>query len=156
MAAGAGLLAACAGLQQGSAAPEPRVLPMSFAPALQRGLSAAVGVFGVGMSYSAAEAPKPGAPRRVGDERVADRIGAGFIISGADGLIVTASHAVAGSQRIAVKLPDQRVVAATLVGEDEEADIALLRVPLVLPEPPPHGRSASLRPGRGWAPSSTT
>lgn len=139
-------LTACASLKPPATEP-PRLAPASFAPALRQGLSAAVGVFGVGLAYSAAELQTPEAWRRVGAERVADRIGAGFVISGAEGLIVTASHAVAGSQRIAVRLPDRRIVAATLVGEDEMADIALLRVPLVLPEPPPHGRSAGLRPG---------
>lgn len=140
------LLTSCAHPKAPDADP-PRMPPASFAPALRQGLSAAVGVFGVGLEYSAAELQKSEARRRVGAGRVADRIGAGFVISGAEGLIVTASHAVAGSQRIAVRLPDRRIVAATLVGEDEMADIALLRVPLVLPEPPPQGRSAALRPG---------
>jgi serine protease Do len=146
-------ISGCAGLS--SEAPvvpaETRAPPLSFAPALNQGLSVAVGVYGMGSVVPTAGLPRtasgPVAPPLSRDDREADRVGAGFIISGAEGLIVTASHAVSGSRQIVVKLPDQRVMAAELLAEDEESDIALLRVPVVLPEPPAQGRSTSLRMG---------
>jgi S1-C subfamily serine protease len=146
------LLAACAvpahsaPADAGESGPQ----PSSFAPAIRRGLAVAVGVYGSGLAFSAAEsgsAATRGATARMAEPRPADRVAAGFIVSGSEGLIVTASHGIQGSERIAVRLPDQRIVAATLVGEDEEADIALLRVPVALAEPPPPGRSTALRMG---------
>jgi serine protease Do len=146
-------ISGCAGLapETPGLPAEVRTSPVSFAPALSQGLSVAVGVYGLGSVI-----PTAGLPPSAGgaassqlsrDDREADRVGAGFIISGAEGLIVTASHAVSGSRQIVVKLPDQRVMAAELLAEDEESDIALLRVPVVLPEPPAQGRSTSLRMG---------
>jgi len=147
------VISGCAGLPPEASGPpaEVRAPPLSFAPALNQGLSVAVGVYGMGSVVPTAGLPRtasgPVAPPLTRDDREADRVGAGFIISGAEGLIVTASHAVSGSRQIVVKLPDQRVMAAELLAEDEESDIALLRVPVVLPEPPAQGRSTSLRMG---------
>ncbi|WP_130430323.1 S1C family serine protease [Rivibacter subsaxonicus] len=120
------------------------LMPISFAPALQRGLALAVGVYGV-----ARPDPAAASTRRAGEEagaRAGDSIGAGFIV-GADGMIVTAAHVVADAAQIVVRLPDQRIVAATLVGADAASDIALLKVPLRLPEPATRGESGTLRPG---------
>lgn len=121
--------------------------PPGFSAALAKGQSLAVGVYGVGSAYSAAGLARAGPGQAVVQDTEADRVAAGFVVSGAEGLIVTAVHAVAGCERIVVKLPDQRVVEAQRVGEDEEADIALLRLPFALPEPPRPGRSAALRAG---------
>jgi len=53
--------------------------------------------------------------------------GSGFIIS-RDGLIVTNHHVVAGRDRFEVKLFDGREFEATVVGSDEETDVALLKL----------------------------
>src|SRR5947209_1636116 len=53
--------------------------------------------------------------------------GRGFFVS-PDGTIVTARHVVADAKSIAVTLPDGRTLGATLLNEDKEADVALLKV----------------------------
>jgi serine protease Do len=124
-----------------------RAAPSSFAPALARTLASIVGV------YASVESPEfPGARpgRRTDatvevDDDVHGSIGAGFAID-SSGLVVTAAHVVAGSTRIALKLPDRRVVAAEVAGIDSENDIALLKTGVALPLPP-FGRSSALRPG---------
>lgn len=138
----------------------------SFAPALQRGLPWTIGVYGT------SDRPPPGADAAAGDDHAgpppddvlpdpADpeglmdvRIGAGFFID-VQGHAVTAAHVVQDMQRIVVRLADQRVVQATVLAIDEEADIALLQLPVpalahgppsVTPMPP-LGSAARLRPG---------
>ncbi|MDA1195895.1 MAG: trypsin-like peptidase domain-containing protein [Planctomycetota bacterium] len=56
-----------------------------------------------------------------------DGVGAGFVVDPA-GLIVTSRHVVSGAQRIVVTLPGHGALDATLVGQDEATDTALLRV----------------------------
>lgn len=120
-----------------------------FANALARALPFAVGVYGVaraesedaGGAQANAERGEPALPYA--------RVGAGFMIDAA-GYLVTAAHVVTDTDEVIVKLADQRVLRATLVGADAELDVALLRIAgaevSALP-PPPLGRSAALRPG---------
>jgi len=54
-------------------------------------------------------------------------LGSGFIIR-ADGLIVTNRHVVEGARTVRVKLADDRVIPAQVLGADATTDIALLRV----------------------------
>ncbi len=58
-----------------------------------------------------------------------DRVsgGSGFIIS-EDGLILTNRHVIDGADKILVTLLDRREYEATLIGEDEASDIALLKI----------------------------
>jgi len=116
--------------------------PPGFSAALERALPVTVGIYAVGRpSLAPAAAPVPmaravppsegAAPVEGADE---GRIGAGFVVDRA-GLIATAAHVVVDARRIVVKLADQRVAAAELLGADEDSDIALLHVPLTLPEP---------------------
>ncbi len=56
-----------------------------------------------------------------------DGVGAGFVVDPA-GLILTSRHVVSGAQRILVTLPGRGAMDATLVGQDEATDTALLRV----------------------------
>ena len=75
--------------------------------------------------------------------------GTGMILT-PDGDVLTNAHVVAGASRIEVKLNSGATMAATLVGSDATADVALLKVqgasglPTVKP-----GRSADLQVGDG-------
>ena len=53
--------------------------------------------------------------------------GSGVIISG-DGYIITNNHVIEGASEIQITLNDNRDFMATIVGSDEKADIALLKV----------------------------
>lgn len=111
--------------------------PASFAPALQRGLPWTLGVYGTS-PRAAAEDP---------DDLLDVRIGAGFFIDG-QGHAMTAAHVVQDAQQVVVRLPDQRVLPATVQALDEEADIALLQLPA---EAVPTGRQAGAVPPLGSA-----
>ncbi|MCH8543470.1 MAG: DegQ family serine endoprotease [Alcanivorax sp.] len=59
--------------------------------------------------------------------RDAESQGSGFIIS-REGYILTNYHVVRNADRILVRLQDRREVEAELVGQDEQSDLALLRI----------------------------
>jgi S1-C subfamily serine protease len=118
-----------------------------FAAALARALPYAVGVYGSAQSRREDyEGAGPTADAERGEAQPYSRIGAGFVVD-AQGLVVTAGHVVADTDQIVVKLADQRVLAAQLVGTDADTDIALLRIDYATPRPPPLGRAGTLRPG---------
>lgn len=119
-----------------------------FATALARAMPFAVGVYGVARAEPVAEgAAQPQAEAERGEPAMPyARVGAGFMIDN-EGHLVTAAHVVIDTDEIIVKLADQRVLPATLVGADAELDIALLRIASPGPVAPPLGRSALLRPG---------
>ncbi len=126
----------------GSSSPPARQ-PGSFAPALRRALPPVVGVYGV--NAKAANGTATEALSRDGPSTSA-AIGAGFFID-EQGFAVTAAHVVVNADRVIVKLWDQRVFEAELMGHDTETDIALIKVPLVPSPLPSFGRSTSLRAG---------
>jgi serine protease Do len=53
--------------------------------------------------------------------------GSGFIIS-KDGYVLTNNHVVQGADKVTVRLSDRRELDAEVVGTDEHADVALLRI----------------------------
>ncbi|MGA0610779.1 S1C family serine protease [Caldimonas sp. KR1-144] len=129
-----GFVSACA-----HSAPQPTSTPLAsaalpgFGPALARSLPATVGVYALEADDASTTGEVP-------------RIGAGFVIDRL-GHVVTASHVVARARRVVVRLDDRRVLPVRVVGIDEDADIALLALPVEWPHAPPLGRSTALRAG---------
>ncbi|GAA4709802.1 hypothetical protein GCM10023263_56780 [Phytohabitans rumicis] len=73
--------------------------------------------------------------------------GSGVVLT-ADGLILTNNHVVEGARSVRVTLADGRTVAATVVGTDPTADLAVLRAEGVSDLTPAQlGTSANLRVG---------
>jgi len=73
--------------------------------------------------------------------------GSGFIIH-RDGYILTNAHVVAGSDAVQVALADDGLFRGRLVGMDQVADIALIKIDVPEPLPTlPLGRSRNLKPG---------
>ncbi|HUA81008.1 MAG TPA: trypsin-like peptidase domain-containing protein [Dyella sp.] len=60
-------------------------------------------------------------------KRTEQNLGSGVIVS-ADGYVLTNNHVIANSDNIQVLLYDGRVAKATLVGADEETDLAVLKI----------------------------
>jgi len=62
-----------------------------------------------------------------GPARKATSLGSGFIIDSA-GLIVTNNHVIADADEITIKLNDDSIFQATVVGRDPKVDLALLKI----------------------------
>ena len=117
-----------------------------FAVAMGRALPFAVGVYGVADAEPVAEGAAQGEAERGEPPMPYARVGAGFMIDN-EGHVVTAAHVVTDTDEVLVKLSDQRVLPAMVVGADTDLDIALLRIASPGPVAPPIGRSTQLRPG---------
>ncbi len=66
-------------------------------------------------------------PAIVPQDRVRESLGSGFIFDDS-GLILTNDHVINGASEIAVRLLDERVFSATVVGSDPPTDIAVLQL----------------------------
>jgi serine protease DegS len=79
-------------------------------------------------------------------QRIEGSLGSGVIIDTL-GHVVTNHHVIADAQKIRVQLADGRTAEATVVGDDPDTDLALLKVALTSLPVMPMGRSDRLRIG---------
>ncbi|SES66551.1 Do family serine endopeptidase [Thorsellia anophelis] len=66
-------------------------------------------------------------PRSRGSDKF-EGLGSGVIIDAKEGYIITNNHVVQGADKIRIQLNDDKEYDATLIGSDEQSDIALLKV----------------------------
>jgi serine peptidase DegS len=136
-----------------TAAPAAALAPIvvaSFADAVARAAPAVVNIY-TARVVTERTTPPPIA-QLFGDylpvyrQHVERALGSGVIVSD-KGTVVTNQHVINGADSIKVQLADGRVAAATLVGQDPDTDLAVLRLGIGIVPTMPLGRSDRLRVG---------
>ena len=145
------------------ASPAGAALPMavegeplpSLAPMLERVLPAVVNIY---TESRVTERQSPfrsdpffekffGTPPLQQRERRVSNLGSGVITDAQNGYVITNSHVIAGADEISVRLHDGRAFDAEIVGVDEDADIAVVRIPAEQLQHIDIGNSDALRVG---------
>ena len=134
------LVAPLSAQAQTKAVPESRAgIELSFAPVVKQVAPAVVNIFSKRVVRQRGVSPlfsDPFFKRFFGEdfgmlglprERVQNSLGSGVIVS-PDGLVVTNHHVIEGSAEVTVVLADRREYAAEVVLDDEETDLAVLRI----------------------------
>jgi S1-C subfamily serine protease len=132
-----------------SAAPVAPVVMQSFADSVARALPAVVNIYTARVVRERTQA----APfsQLFGDwptyrQRVERSLGSGVIVD-ATGTIVTNQHVIAGADSIRVQLADGRIDDPSIVGQDPDTDLAILKLKIGNLPIMPLGRSDTLRVG---------
>lgn len=112
-------------------------IQLSYAPIVKQAAPAVVNIYTKRVVKTRSYSPFANDPffqRFFGDrlgraprERIQRSLGSGVIV-GEDGVIVTNHHVVDGADEITVALSDKREFAAEIILEDEQADLAILRI----------------------------
>jgi serine protease Do len=87
--------------------------------------------------------------RGLRSERTVRGVGSGFITR-SDGLILTNAHVVDQANRVSITLKDGRQFEGRVIGEDRQADVAVVKIQAANLPTVALGNSAQLRPGE-WA-----
>jgi serine protease DegS len=128
----------------------PTVVVQSFADAVARAAPAVVNIYTARVVTERTQATPLN--QLFGDywpsyrRRIERSLGSGVIVD-AKGTIVTNQHVVAQADSIRVQLADGRIAEATVIGQDPDTDIAILRLEVANPPVMPLGRSDTLRVG---------
>ena len=99
----------------------PAVVNIDVESTLETGLGQIPDAFRDFFDFFGDRAPGPGESRPVAS------LGSGFIVDPA-GYIVTNNHVVDGANKITVRLDDDSEFEATLIGTDEETDLAVIKI----------------------------
>lgn len=117
-----------------AAATDERGVP-TLAPMLEEVTPAVVNISVQGKRVTRQRLPEafrfffgPNAPREEVREQPFQGLGSGVIIDAESGYVVTNNHVINDATDITVTLKDGRQFAATVLGRDEESDIALLQL----------------------------